>query len=185
MAGTQGRRWAVVLMVVDVALLVVFAVLAVGHFRGTPDDPQSPPQTVAADDAVDFRMPSRRVACHMDAAGVVCGMNDVKIWPRVSGCLGDRVVVLDEAGARAVCATEVDVPRPDGAGRTSFGGAYFPSSVLSSDHELDYGQGRTVGGYTCESRRTGVLCRNADGQWFNLRQSDGFTQGGRTDKPPV
>jgi hypothetical protein len=180
--GTRGRQWAVTLLAVDIALLVVFGVLAVGHFQGDPDSPASPPPTVAATEPVDFRMPSGRVACHMDATRVVCGMNDVKHWLRVEGggCPGDRVVVLDDAGVRAVCAATVDVPLPDGARRTSFGNAYFPSGT----QVLEYERSRTVGGYTCQSRRAGVLCRDADGRWFNLRLQDGLTQGGRDDVPP-
>lgn len=180
MAGTRGRRLAVALLVVDVVLLAVFGVLAVGRVQSS-DDPPSPPETVASTETVVFHMPSNRVACHMDADGVVCGMNDVKVWPKVSGCPGNHVVVLDDAGARAVCATEVDVPLPDGSGRTTFGGVYFPSGTP----ELAYEQSRTLGSYTCESRRAGVLCRNAAGQWFNLRLADGLTKGGPDDSPPA
>ncbi len=182
MAGTRGRRWAVALMVLDVALLVVFGVLAVGHFDGTPDDLAStPPSTAAADDATDFRMPSGRVACHMDATGVVCGMNDVKAWQKVDGCPADHVVVLDESEARPVCADTVDVPLPAGAGRTTtFGGAGFPADAP----DLDYGDSVGAAGYTCESRQAGVLCTNAAGQWFNLRLQDGLTTGGPDDDPP-
>ncbi len=182
MAGTRGRRWAVALMVVDVALLVVFAVLAVGHFQsGTGGAaPPSPSSSVTTDDELDFRMPSGRVACHMDDAGVVCGMNDVKAWPKVEGCPADHVVVLDQAGARPVCASTVDVPLPDGSRRSAFGGAYFPTETS----ELQYGASVMVAGNTCESRQAGVLCTSADGRWFNLRLQDGLTEGGPDDDPP-
>lgn len=183
MAGTGGRRWAVALMVVDVALLVVFVVLAVGHFQSTSggNEPSSPPPTATTDKAADFRMPSGRVACHMDATGVVCGMNDVKAWPRVEGCPAERVVVLDETGARPVCASTVDVPLPDGSGRSAFGGAYFPTDAP----DLEYGTGMGVAGYTCASRQAGVLCTNPEGHWFNLRLQDGLTEGGPDDDPPA
>ena len=177
MAGTRGRRWAVALLVVDVVLLAVFGTLAVRHLQGSSDTPQPPTATT---ESVDFHMPSGRVACRMDATGVVCGMNDVKAWPRLTGCPGNHVVVLDGTGARAVCATDVDLALPDGASQTGYGGLSFPSGTL----ELAYDKSRTVGDYTCTSRQTGVLCRNAGGQWFNLRLQDGLTTGGSDDDPP-
>jgi hypothetical protein len=168
-------------MVVDVVLLVALGALAVGHFQGTPGgDPSSPSSTAATDDAMDFRMPSGRVACHMDASGVVCGMNDVKAWQRVDRCPADHVVVLDEAGARPVCAGTVDLSLPDRSGRDDFGGADFPTGAPA----LDYGDSVSAAGYECESRRAGVLCTNPDGQWFNLRLQDGLTTGGPDDDPP-
>ena len=179
-AGTRGRRWAVVLFVVDVALLAVFGVLAVRHFQDASSSGPSQPPTVTSQ-AVEFHMPSGRVACRMDAAGVVCGMNDVKAWDRVEACPANHVVVLDGTGARAVCAADVDVPLPDGTARAVYGGVAFPSSTP----ELAYDQKQTVGGFTCESRQTGVLCRNDAGQWFNLRLQDGLTQGGPNDDPPA
>ena len=183
----RGRGWAITLGVVDVALLTVFAVLAVGHFSGDdpdPVDPSSPPANVSTD-PVAFQMPSGRVYCYMSVDGVVCGINrDIQAdktspWPRAEGCPLNHLVRLDRQDAQTVCAKDVDVPVPDEEG-TNAGGVVF----WTGSERLAYGQKRAVGEFTCESRQAGVLCTNAGGQWFNLRQSDGFAHGGPDDTPP-
>jgi len=179
--------WAITLAVVDVGLLAVFAVLATGHFHDSaPDDPPSTPPANISTDPVHFHMPSKNVYCYMDVNGVVCGINrDAaaerdKPWPRIATCPINHVVRIDSQDAQVVCAADVDIPVPDGDGK-SVGGAVF--SV--DGHQLDYGQKQTVGDFTCESRQAGVLCTNATGQWFNLRQADGFTHGGPGEAPPA
>ena len=178
------RRWVVVLLVVDLALLAALGVLAARDATATVPSP--PPTTTAApsDATVDFLMPSRNVACHMTADQVVCGMQQVDVrlgtWPTVRGCPGAHVVLLDVDGVQAVCPRDVSVPLPTGAKVMSYGGLFFPATAPV----LDYGQKRTVGDLTCTSRQEGVLCRNAAGDWFNLRKLDGLTRGGPSDNPP-
>ncbi len=154
-----------IFLAVDLVLVLALVVAAVVVLGGGPDDGTADggpapaassstggsggtaapaPTDGAAADAETFASPTGNISCTMSGDGVTCSIaNKQYDVPAAEGCTGTtgHVIVLNAEGTTTPC---VEGPAP---------------AVASADVAvLDYGQARSVGGYTCTSGTDGMAC---------------------------
>jgi hypothetical protein len=160
-------------VIVDVALVLLVAVLAVVFLTGRDDEPDQagdaapsastasgtprPSVSATSTEPVAFALPSGNIQCTMSVDGVTCTIASYTYAPPVvAGCaeLTGHVLVLNAEGFSFDC-----VSGP-------------PPAVAGDDVDvLQYGSSTSVGDYTCRSATDGVQCTDATGVGFQLARA--------------
>jgi hypothetical protein len=125
-----------------------------GATRGSR--PSAPPSGALAMST--FALPSGNIACVMSDDGATCTIASIAFTPPAdASCTGTIGHVF------VVNATGLSIPCVDGPA---------PAAAPADTPVLEYGKVSSVGGYTCESAKTGVTCRNDEtGQGFALARA--------------